>query len=275
MGPLLRAPGSVRFLLVVIDYFTKWVEAEPLTTITGTQVKKFLWKNIICRFGLPQILISNNGRQFAEDYVKSWCTDLHTKQRFISVAHPQANGQVELANRIIKDGLRKRLDKAGTNWVDELPSVLWAYRTMPSSSTKETLFSLVYGTEALIPAEISSTLARVDHYSTQANDQELRLNLDELEEKRDQAHICMAQYKNLISQYYNSWVRPRSYRVGDLVMRNNEVSHVMPTGAFNPKREDPYRIAEVYSAGTYKLQTLEGRILPRTWHSSHLRLLHQ
>ncbi|KAL0461326.1 UNVERIFIED_CONTAM: hypothetical protein Slati_0020200 [Sesamum latifolium] len=115
---------------------------------------KFIWKNIVCRFGIPREIISDNGRQLQSRRIQEWCQGLHIRQRFTTVAHPQANGQVEVTNRILIQGIKRRLERVGENWAEELTSVLWAYRTTPRGSTGETPFSLVYGTEAIIPAEL-------------------------------------------------------------------------------------------------------------------------
>ena len=109
MGPFPEAPGRVKFLIVAIDYFTKWVEAKPVASITASSIKKFLWEFIICRFGLPQQLVSDNGTQFADNGLQEWLKELLITQVFASVAHPQANGLVERANRTIKEGIKARL----------------------------------------------------------------------------------------------------------------------------------------------------------------------
>ncbi|KAL0411988.1 UNVERIFIED_CONTAM: hypothetical protein Slati_3788500 [Sesamum latifolium] len=126
---------------------------------------KFVWKNIICRFGLPREIISDNDRQFQGRGMQNWCAGLHIKQRFTSVSHPQANGQVEVTNRILVQGIKKRLDRVGGNWVEELTSVLWSYRTTPRGSTGESPFTLVYGTEAIIPVELGMLLHRILHFN--------------------------------------------------------------------------------------------------------------
>ncbi|KAL0427954.1 UNVERIFIED_CONTAM: hypothetical protein Slati_2970200 [Sesamum latifolium] len=154
VGPFPLAAGQRKFLLVAVDYFTKWVEAEPLARITEGEVMKFIWKNIICHFGIPREIISDNGGQFQGRKIQEWCQGLRIKQRFTTVAHPQANGQVEVTNRILVQEIKRRLERVGGNWAEELTSVLWAYRTTPRGSTRETPFSLVYGTEAIIPAEL-------------------------------------------------------------------------------------------------------------------------
>ncbi|GKE89613.1 reverse transcriptase domain-containing protein, partial [Tanacetum coccineum] len=73
-GPFPEGPGKVKFLIVAIDYFTKWIEAKPVATIMGNQVKKFVWDNIVCRFGLPGEIVSDNGKQFRDNPFKDWRT---------------------------------------------------------------------------------------------------------------------------------------------------------------------------------------------------------
>ncbi|KAL0412943.1 UNVERIFIED_CONTAM: polyprotein [Sesamum radiatum] len=101
VGPFPLATGQRKFLLVAIDYFTKWVEAEPLACIIEGEVMKFFWKNIVCHFGIPREIISDNGRQFQGQRIQEWCQGLHIRQRFTTVAHPQVNGQVEVTNHIL------------------------------------------------------------------------------------------------------------------------------------------------------------------------------
>ncbi|KAL0447819.1 UNVERIFIED_CONTAM: hypothetical protein Slati_1909800 [Sesamum latifolium] len=184
VGPFPLAAGQRKFLLVAVDYFTKWVEAEPLARITKGEVMKFIWKNIICHFGIPREIISDNGRQFQGRKMQEWCQGLRIKQRFTTVAHPQANGQVEVTNRILVQEIKRRLERVGGNWAEELTSVLWAYRTTPRGSTGETPFSLVYGTEAIIPAELGMPSHRVMNFSEECNENLLRENLDLIEELR-------------------------------------------------------------------------------------------
>ena len=118
------ASGQRKFLLVAIDYFTKWVEAEPLAKITEAKVQDFVWKSIVCRFGLPRTLITDNGRQFAGAKFVEFCEDLNISHNFTSVAHPQANGEAEVTNRTLLQGIKTRLEKAKVTWADELYHVL-------------------------------------------------------------------------------------------------------------------------------------------------------
>ncbi|KAK3029305.1 hypothetical protein RJ639_040141 [Escallonia herrerae] len=165
LGPFLVASGQRRFMIVAIDYFTKWTEAESLATITSAKCEDFFWKNVVCRFGVPRALVVDNGKQFDNNNFQTFCTNLSIDLRFTSVAHPQSNGQTENMNRSILQGLKKKLDEAKGTWVDELSKVLWAYRTTPHSVTGETHFCLCYGTEALLPVEIRVPSIRALHFN--------------------------------------------------------------------------------------------------------------
>ena len=91
------------------------MEAEPLATITSQRILRFVCRNIVCRFGIPGIIISDNGKQFANNPFREWCEELKIKQHFTSVAHPQSNGQTEVTNRTLLQGLKTRLGKAKGN----------------------------------------------------------------------------------------------------------------------------------------------------------------
>ncbi|GJV72440.1 reverse transcriptase domain-containing protein [Tanacetum coccineum] len=187
--PFSEGPGKVKFLIVAIDYFTKWSEAKPVATITGNQIKKFVWDSIVCRFGLLGEIISDNGKQFQDNPFKDWCEKLCIRQHFASVKHPQTNGLVERANHSLGERIKARLDERSKNWMEELPYVLWTHRTMIKSSNRDTPFSLTYGTEAVIPAEVNMPTLRTAEVNLEENKEALEINLDLLEERRDQAAI--------------------------------------------------------------------------------------
>ncbi|GKA54145.1 reverse transcriptase domain-containing protein [Tanacetum coccineum] len=234
--------GKVKFLIVAIDYFTKWIEAKPVATITGNQVKKFVWDNIVCRFGLPGEIISDNGKQFRYNPFKDWCEKLCIRQHFASVKHLQANGLVERANKSIGEGIKARLDARSKDWMEELSHVLWAHRTMIKSSNEDTPFSLTYGTEAVIPADIDMPTLRTMEVDVMRNDEALEINLDLLEQKREQTTNREAKSKRKMEKYYNSKVRSTSFKPGDLVYHSNDASHAKKGGKLGPKWEGPYEV---------------------------------
>ena len=117
--------------MVDTGYFTKRVEAEPLANIKDVDAKKFIWKNIVSRFGVPHTLISDNGLQFDSKAFRRYCCDLGITNKYSTLAYPQGNEQAEAVNKVIVNGLKKRLDDVKGRWVEELPHVLWTYRTTP------------------------------------------------------------------------------------------------------------------------------------------------
>nr|GFA68330.1 reverse transcriptase domain-containing protein [Tanacetum cinerariifolium] len=139
-------------------------------------------------------------------------------QHFASVKHPQSNGLVEWANRSLGEGTKARLGEGNKNWVEELPHVLWAHRTMVKSSHGDTPFSLTYGTEAVIPVEIGMPTYR--------------------------AAINEARSKSKMTKYYNSRVRSVAFQPGDFVYRSNDASHAAAGGKLGPKWEGPYEVTD-------------------------------
>ncbi|XP_014496732.1 uncharacterized protein LOC106758311 [Vigna radiata var. radiata] len=116
----------MKYLLVAVDYFNKWVEAESLAKISAAHVQKFVWK-LICRFGLPKLIVTDNNRQFVDKKLVAFYKELGIMPVTSLVEHPQTKEQAEAMNKIIVQELKKRLGEAKGAWVDELQQVLWRY----------------------------------------------------------------------------------------------------------------------------------------------------
>ncbi|XP_011091994.1 uncharacterized protein LOC105172308 [Sesamum indicum] len=202
VGPFPPTQAQKKFIIVAVEYFSKWVKAKAVAKISEKEVINFIWKNIICRFGIPRVLISDNGTQFQGRKITEWCKELKIAQHFTAVANPQANGQTEVTNRTILQHLKTRLENKGS-WVDELPGVLWAYRTTPRSASGETPFCLVYGTEAIILAEIGEESQRVALYDPESNQNERSFDLNVIKEKRDAAHARILHHKGLMMKSHD------------------------------------------------------------------------
>jgi ribonuclease HI len=276
MGPLPVGRRQLKFLVVGIDYFTKWVEAEPLATITERNIRDFVWKVIICRFGIPRAFISDNGRQFDNSPFREFCEELGIHNHYSSPGHPQANGQVEVTNRSLLKMIKTRLEGAKGLWPEELPNILWAYRTMARTPTGETPFRLTYGTEAVIPVEIGLTTWRTNNYDEEINDDQLRSNLDLVDEVRDQVEARTRVYQQRMARYYDRRVKHREFKVGDLVLRKVTLATKDPAqGKLGPTWEGPYRVVKFHRRGTYHLEKLDGDALPHPWNAEHLKKYYQ
>ncbi|XP_074346467.1 uncharacterized protein LOC141685254 [Apium graveolens] len=163
LGQFPVASGQRKFIMVAIDYFKKWIEAKALAKITTSK--------------LP----NSSGR------IK-YCDDNSIELCFTSVAHPQVNGHVEVANRIILDGLKKSVEHLENTRADELLPILWAYRTTCKVTTEATPFMLAYGAEVMVPLEITHGSPRIEAYEPETNKEGMRLDLDLIDEVRDEAN---------------------------------------------------------------------------------------
>jgi transposase InsO family protein len=205
LGPFPRAVGGYQYLFIVVHKFTKWPEATPVVNITQGAAVAFL-KSIVCRFGVPNHIITDNGTQFTSRIFQEYCEGIGTQLCFASMAHPRSNGQAERANAEILRGLKTRtydsLKKHGANWVSELSSVLWGNRTTPSRATGETLFFLVYGAEACLPPEIIMGSPRVQAFEESMQGQLWREDMDFVDECRWWAAIRNARYNQALRRYH-------------------------------------------------------------------------
>jgi hypothetical protein len=218
MGPLPIRRRQLKFLVVAIDYFTKWVKAEPLVTITEKNIQNFVWKAVICRFGIPRVLVSDNGKQFNNPRFRQFSQELGIHNHYSSPGHPQTNGQVEVTNRSLLKLIKSRLEGAKGLCSEELPSILWAYRTTVRIPTGETPFRMTYGSEVVVPVKIGLTTLRTSTYDDQQNEEQIHLNLDLIDEVREMAETRMKRYQKNMACRYNAKVKPRQFFIGDLVL---------------------------------------------------------
>ncbi|XP_049372641.1 uncharacterized protein LOC125837594 [Solanum verrucosum] len=161
IGPIKPATSNGhRFILVAIDYFTKWVEATSHKSVTKKVVNDFVKNNIICRFGIPESIIIDNGTNLNSDLMRSLCEKFKINHQNSTACRPQMNRAVEAAYTNIKRILRKMIDNH-RHWHEKLPFALLGYRTTIRTSTRATPYFLVYGNEVVIPAEVEIPSLRI------------------------------------------------------------------------------------------------------------------
>ncbi|XP_057720058.1 uncharacterized protein LOC130934514 [Arachis stenosperma] len=266
LRPFPVGPGQVKYLIVAIDYYTKWIEAEPLASISSANCRKFMWRQVITRFGIPEVVISDNGTQFADKKFTEFLNGLGIRQRFFGRT-PSDERTSGVPNKVILSGLKKRLDNKKGAWADELASVLWSYRTTEQSSTKETPFRLTYGVDAVIPVEIGEPSPRLLLKGVEET-----VEKDLIDEAREMAHLTETALKQRIALRYNTKVLKRDFEPDDLVLRRNDIGPPTPgEGKLAANWEGPYRVKKVMGKGAFKLERLDGKEVPRTWNADNLR----
>ncbi|KAJ9548227.1 hypothetical protein OSB04_020770 [Centaurea solstitialis] len=209
-------------------------------------------------------------REYISERTRKFCNERGIKLITSTPRYPQSNGLAESSNKTIINSIRKRLKAAKGRWVEELPSVLWANRTTPRTSTGQTPFSLVYGCEAVLPIESQVPVAR--HRTIEQNSIDLCYDIDALEELREKAFQKMASQKAMVERYFNKKVKIKVFQVGDHVLRrvfpNTQESNA---GKLSIKWEGPYIITKIVGKGAYKISTIEGNEIPRSWNATHLK----
>jgi hypothetical protein len=166
--PFKKGKGGFTHIFVIVDKFTKWIEVKPAASITAAKVVEFI-KEIMYRFDVPNKIIIDNGTQLTAREFKDFCADSSIKINQASVSHSQSNSHVERSNGMILEGLKPRifdrLKPYAGKWVEELPSVLWALCTTLSHATGHTQFSLVLGTEAILPTKVEHKSFCMEHFN--------------------------------------------------------------------------------------------------------------
>ncbi|GLJ16331.1 hypothetical protein SUGI_0276020 [Cryptomeria japonica] len=265
-----------KFIITTIEYFTKWIEAVPLTQVTGKQIATFILNYIICRYGIPISIIADNGRPFKNQDVHELCDRFHISHHFSTPYYPQGNGQAEASNKRILKILKKTVDDAGHNWHIQLNPALWAYRTSVRTPTGATPYSLVCGSKAILPIEVELPSLQVSLQNI-ISDEDYRVSrlqeLELLDERRQTAYSHLKAYQQRMSHSYNHKVKPRTFEVGDLVLRENPKNQQdrEKKGKFEPNWLGPYIIIVAYRSGAYQLSTIEGEPLEDPINSMHLR----
>src|SRR4051812_36142863 len=198
-----------------------------------------------------RVIIIDNGTQFNCKAFKEFCQKLRIDLCFASVAHPQTNGQTESAKKSILSALKKKLDDKKGRWAEEIPSILWSYRTTYKEATGETPYRMTYGTEAAIPLEVQMSSLRLEHFHDEGNDEGLRLCLDTIDEVHDMARTKMIAQKQAVARKYNSKVKKTFYQLGDWVLRKAEfTASERREGKLGANCEGPYRIVKILAPGT-------------------------
>jgi BRCT domain type II-containing protein len=225
--------------VVAVEYFSKWIEAKPLATITSVTVQKFFWQNIVCRFGIPKAITVDNGTQFNVEAFKEFYDQIGTKIHFASVRNLESNGLVERANDIIMTGIMKLIfNQPRGKWSEELIKVVWSHNTTISRSTGFTPFKLLFGDEAITPEEAKAGSIRT--VASAENEADYSVAKDAIEGTRLQAVENINKYQAEIIKWRDRKVRLKNIKPGHLVLQR--VANPDIVGKLQQKWEGPFLV---------------------------------
>ncbi|GJR68846.1 reverse transcriptase domain-containing protein [Tanacetum coccineum] len=258
MGPFSSSRGN-KYILVAVDYLSKWVKAKALPTSDARVVVKFL-KSLLSRFGTPRANISDRGTYFCNDKFDKVMSKYGVTHRLLTPYHPQTSGQVEVTNRGLKRILERTVGENRASWSDKLDDALWAFRTAYKTLIGCTPYKLVYGKACHLPVELEHkaywALKHANFDLKTAGDHR-KLQLNELSELRDQAYENSLIYKEKTKKLHDSKIKNRIFNVGDQVLLFNSRLKIF-SGKLKSRWSGPFTITEVYPYGTAKLSHADG-----------------
>nr|GEV58746.1 reverse transcriptase domain-containing protein [Tanacetum cinerariifolium] len=258
MGPFPSSRGN-RYILVAVDYLSKWVESKALPTNDARVVVKFL-KSLFARFETPRAIISDRGTYFCNDKFAKVMSKYGVTHRLSTAYHPQISSQVEVSNRGLKRILERTIGENRASWSEKLDDALWAFRTAYKTLIGCTPYKLVYGKSCHLPIELEHTaywaLKHVNFDFKTAGDHR-KLQLNELNELRDQAYENSLIYKEKTKKIHDSKIKNRIFNVGDRVLLFNSRLKIF-SGKLKTRWSGPFTITKVFPYGTVELSQPDG-----------------
>ncbi|GJX82207.1 reverse transcriptase domain-containing protein [Tanacetum coccineum] len=248
-----------KYILVAVDYLSKWVEAKALPTNDARVVCKFL-KTLFSRFGAPRAIISDRGTHFCNDQFTKVMLKYGVTHRLSTAYHPQTSGQVEVSNRGLKRILERTVGENRASWSDKLDDALWAFRTAYKTPIGCTPYKLVYGKACHLPVELEHKAywaLKHTNFDVQTAGDHRKVQLNELNELRDQAYENSLIYKEKTKRIHDAKIKNRVFNVGDRVLLFNSRLKIF-SGKLKSRWSGPFTIVQVFPYGTVELSQNSG-----------------
>ena len=252
VGPLPLTNHNNKYIVVAVDYFTKWPEAKPIPKATAEEVSIFIFEDIICRHGSPQKILTDRGSHFNNQLIKELTNKFQVKHGFSTPYHPKTNGLVERFNKTLCESLAK-LGKEDSQWDYKIPAVLFAYRTRKQESTQMTPFFLTTGRKARLPVDEHQEITLVDR---------VKYIIEKLPIIRNQAKETIKESQKKQKEYHDKKYQiKQNFDIGDKVLYYIASKDRQWSGKLDEKWKGPYYIHEILVNGSYKIKELTGQVL--------------
>nr|GEU49818.1 reverse transcriptase domain-containing protein [Tanacetum cinerariifolium] len=258
MGPFPSSRGN-KYILVAVDYLSKWVEAKTLPTNDSRVVCKFL-KNIFARFGAPRAIISDRGTYFCNDQFTEIMQKYGVTHHLATPYHPQTSGQVEVSNRGLKRIMERAVGENRASWSNKLDDDLWAFRTAYKTLIGCTPYKLVYEKACHLPVELEhKAYWAIKHanFDLKTVGDHKKVQINELNELRDQAYENSLIHKEKTKRLHDSKIKNRVFNIGDRVLLFNSRLKIF-SDKLKSRWSGPFTISQVFPYGTVELSQPDG-----------------